>query len=514
MPFLVTPQSLHIGVIGAGTMGSGIALSALYQAIPVTLYDVDAPTLERAHAYLEKFLTRKGKQAHLQSLTRTQDFSALAACNLVIEAAPEKLELKRDLFAQLDALCPPPAILATNTSTLSVTAIAAACQHPQRVVGMHFFNPAPVLPLVEVVRGAQTDEESLQTALRTAELLQKTPVVARDRPGFIVNRVARPFYGEALRLLGEGAASHEVIDQVMKSAGFRMGPFELMDLIGIDINFAAMRSMWEQTWGEARYRPHPIQRQMVAQGHLGRKTGRGFYTYPSEQATPPAPRRVSRPIRLGFTPGTRGVQDWLRGCGCALQTEPIPWVPAAFLACEDTYTLREMTAQWDAALPPEAPIFIPAATTTLYQAIPWVQHPQRLVGYDNLFAGAGKALTLAKHAGSDPAVLQTAENIVRSMEREPVWVEDTPALVLPRIIAMLANEAAFAVQEGVASPQEIDLAMRLGVNYPKGPLAWAAEIGHARILAVLDHLWNEYREERYRACIWLRKAAARTTDDG
>lgn len=271
-----------IGIIGAGTMGSGIALTALYAGGVVYLQDMILETLESAGRYIQKFLDKKGMGERAANLHLVERLDALAPAQVIIEAASERLEVKQEIFRQLDAICPPPAILASNTSTLSVTAIAAATEHPGRVAGMHFFNPAPVLPLVEVVRAAQTSQATIQTLVDVTTALGKTPVVTGDTPGFIVNRVARPFYGEALRLLGEGVADVDVIDRIVEGGGFKMGPFKLMDLIGIDINAGAMRSMYEQTFGEPRYKPHWIQMQKLAEGALGRKTGKGFYKYDEE----------------------------------------------------------------------------------------------------------------------------------------------------------------------------------------------------------------------------------------
>jgi len=277
-----------IAVVGAGTMGAGIALTALFAGHELILQDTLSKSLENAHTYIEKFLKKKEQDDRIQSIQFTEDLADLAKAEIVIEAAPENLQLKQDLFRQLDELCPPPAILASNTSTLSVTAIAAATQHPERVAGMHFFNPAPVLPLVEIVSAAQSSQETIDELVALAEFWGKVPVLTDDTPGFIVNRVARPFYGEALRLLGERVASHSAIDHIVESgAGFRMGPFRLMDLIGIDINAGAMRSMYEQSFGESRYRPHWIQMQKLAEGALGRKTGRGFYEYSKDAIEEP-----------------------------------------------------------------------------------------------------------------------------------------------------------------------------------------------------------------------------------
>jgi 3-hydroxybutyryl-CoA dehydrogenase len=283
-----------IGILGSGTMGSGIAQLCAQQGYEAQLYDIDQSLLDNALRRIEAGLQKaveKGKLAAEQvplvlgRLTVHTQLSDLAGCDVVIEAIPEDLALKQDIFKQLDSLCKPETILASNTSSLSITALGGATKRPQQVAGLHFFNPVPVMKLVEVIRGQRTSDETMNALTGFAESLGKTAVIAKDTPGFIVNRVARPFYGEALKMLGEHGSNPDMlktIDTVMREAGgFKMGPFELMDLIGIDVNFAVTQSVWSAYFQLSRYRPHPIQQRMVHAGLLGRKTGEGFYQYES-----------------------------------------------------------------------------------------------------------------------------------------------------------------------------------------------------------------------------------------
>jgi 3-hydroxybutyryl-CoA dehydrogenase len=392
----------RVGVVGAGTMGAGIAQIVALGGYETYLYEIDQEALDRG---LEQLRTgmRRGIERGRWTESAAEDALArlkgdtlielLRDCELVIEAAPEDLELKRNLFDRLATVCGDEAVLATNTSSLSVTAIASPVSRPERIVGMHFFNPPALMQLVEIVAGEESGEPALQLATEVAEGMGRTPIRARDSVGFVANRCVRPFFLESLRMLSERLASHDEIDRIVRlGAGLRMGPFELMDLIGIDVNFAVALSFWEQSFGEPRWRPNPIHKRMVAAGRLGRKTGRGFYAYAKE--TPHRPR--------------------------------------------------------------------------------------------------------------DPDV--TVERpILEEDELESVAGALAPA-VLTRLGATIANEACFALGEGVATAGDINTAMRLGYNWPIGPLEWGERLGWSRVLGLLEEL-RELQGEAYRPAPLLREAA-------
>jgi len=412
---------LRVGVVGAGTMGAGIAQVAAASGCAVSLYDVSVASAERGRARIAESLERQvargrltaeERDAALGRLTVVTDLAALADATLVIEAATEQLTLKRELFAALEGVCAPTAILASNTSSLSIGEIARDLAHPERVVGLHFFNPAPAQELVEVIGGARTAPETITRAANFARQLGKTPVRALDTPGFIVNRVARPFGGEALRLVAEGVATPAEIDRIVRAAGFPMGPCELADLVGLDVSLAVTQALYEQTFGESRFRPHPWQARMVAAGTLGRKTGQGFYRYEGgERVADARPSPFSEVVALTrranvLIAGQGDAVDDLalalhaRGLGVSTYSteESAPLVNAGIprasrlrdvlmtttVAIEATLGPRELKrAYWfelDEALPPQIPILSLALGHGATELGSWSSRPQRVLG--------------------------------------------------------------------------------------------------------------------------------------
>jgi len=503
----------RIGVLGAGAMGSGIALAALYADHEVTLTDISAEALDRAQLYIEGHLSAKGLSERAKQLKISPELGAMAGSEVVIEAALERLDLKQELFAQLDHICPTPAVLATNTSTLSVTAIAAGSSSPERVAGMHFFNPAPAMKLVEIAQGASTSQETVDLLVQLAESMGKTPVVTGDSPGFIVNRVARPFYGEALRLLSEGVAAFDEIDLLLTlGAGFRMGPFELMDLIGLDVNLASATSMYESTYGESRYRPHWLQRQMVESGTLGRKSGAGFYEYDGDEKrwTPPLVPEIGQ--ESGYVLVSDG--SWAPDLGKLLgqagytMSETHGDLPLAAVVVNGREEgVVDVVRRYDRGLAPNIPILCQTADIDLSEIQQGSKYPERIVGFDGLFLATGKASTLVEGWNLADEIRVAVTDLLSALGKLPIWVQESPGLVLPRIWCCLANDAAFAVGEGVAKPAAVDAAMELGVNYPTGPLSWAEQLGYEKVASVLDHMAHSYGEERYRVAPWLRRIA-------
>jgi 3-hydroxybutyryl-CoA dehydrogenase len=495
-----------LGVVGAGTMGAGIAQLGAAAGMRTLLHDPLPDALdhgaEAARRGLSKWIEKGRTESNAPELLEpVSSLDELAPCELVIEAAPERAELKRDLFGGLSVVCGDDVVLATNTSSIPVTSLASASARPENVVGMHFFNPPPLMPLLEVIRADQTSDETLARAMEVGRAMGKEVIVAADGPGFLVNRCGRPFNGEGLRLLQERVATHDQIDRICRlGGGFRMGPFELMDLVGIDVGFEVAKSFDELSFGEPRWRPNPIQARMVAAGRLGRKTGRGYYeyaddgTYREEDPEPPsAGGGDGTPLALlGDGPLAEGLRDLARSAGYELREGG----PAELVVDAGTAPGE--------SLPGGAPLIVLCAATSLVE-----RGEPGAVGFHLLPPlEDAKLVELTRLPTTPEATASAAERFFTRCGFHHEWVGDAPGLVLGRIVAQLVNEAAFAVGEGVGAPEDVDAGLELGLAHPRGPVAWGRAIGFDHVLAQIDGLWDDLRDPRYRAAPVLRRGGA------
>ncbi|GAC1392278.1 MAG: 3-hydroxyacyl-CoA dehydrogenase [Vulcanimicrobiaceae bacterium] len=493
--------------MGAGTMGAGIALAVARSNFEVVLLEVDAGVRQRAQERMRKDAQRLAIEAALERITMVASVEELQGSDLVIEAISEDLGLKRGLFSGLERALGPEVILATNTSSLSVAEIAQGMNVPGRFIGLHFFNPATLMQLVEIVRTDATDPAVTAVARAFVESLGKTAVEAADTPGFIVNRVARPYYLQALHALERGVAPAEDLDALARGAGFRMGPFELMDLIGLDINLATTQSIYERT-GAERLAPVGTQLRMVGEGKLGRKTGAGFYSYANGSAAkkvaleaPVAPPFNEDEVItvLGFGDLADQIvellsQHYTHVLQVAMDDqldELSDETTILFDIGDGTSDRGEILSQLDRALPADTVIYADAYATPLGKLSRKLSHPERFVGYGIVGSFDSQQIVeiVDLELMSDDA-LGLAEELFAALQKHVILVADSPGLFLGRAIASIVNEAVYAVQEEVASADDVDIAMRLGTNYPLGPIAWGREIGGARVARILLDLAN------------------------
>jgi len=484
-------------VVGAGVMGMGIAQVAAQAGHHVFLFDQRQGAASQAQQSIAETLNKlvaKGKltesraQETLQRLEPIQALEEAKKASLVVEAIVEKLDAKVALFKTLEAVLSPEAILATNTSSISVTAIAAPLQHPERVVGMHFFNPVPLMALVEVVSGLHTSPQVAQTVEQLASAWGKVAVHARSTPGFIVNRIARPYYAEALMLLQEQAAQPHVLDALLRSAGFRMGPCELMDLIGHDTNFSVTQSVFEAYFYDRRFTPSGVQKELVDGGLLGRKTGRGFYTYPQgapelTQVHTPFDHLPERIVLHGMGP------------------EIVLWSQALAQHLPQVTVEHQPQSDWVGLALPHGCIQLTDGRTA-YQ----VAQDSGQANVSIIDECPTKDHALAYASTGQAAWVRDTEAVLCALGYSPYPVADTPGLVVARTLAMMVNEAADAVLQGVCSVEGADAAMKLGVNYPAGPFEWLHRMGVDRVVRLIESLDRVYRGERYRVSPWLLKA--------
>jgi 3-hydroxybutyryl-CoA dehydrogenase len=508
----MTMQALHsaltkgsiVAVVGSGAMGSGIAQVAASAGHEVLLFDTRLEAADKAIAGIGATyakLVEKGRMsaddagAARMRLKRIATLQEASQAALVVEAIVENLDAKRALFTELEGIIKDDCILATNTSSISVTAIAAPLRRPERLVGMHFFNPVPLMALVEVVEGIATDSQVAGTVYATAEAWGKNPVHAKSTPGFIVNRVARPYYAEALRLLLEQAADPATLDAVMRDCGgFRMGPFELMDLIGHDVNFSVTNSVYNAYFGDPRFTPSILQQELVNAGFLGRKTGRGFYRYgdgvekPAAQEEAPQPRPESVALIGSESDYLAPLAARITAAGFDMAREETLDATPGFLCQGAAVYLTD------------------GRTATERAAEGW--HDDTVV-YDLLLDVAGATrIALARADQCSDEAYQAVVGMFQAAGLKVTRLDDVPGMLVMRTVAMLANEAADAVNQGVCSAGAVDIAMQKGVNYPRGPLAWADSVGLQQVVTVLSNLAATYGEDRYRVSPLLRRKLA------
>jgi 3-hydroxybutyryl-CoA dehydrogenase len=485
-----------VAVVGTGTMGQGIAQVALVAGHPVRLYDA-APGRARAAAeaigarldrLVEKDrLTGADRDAARTRLSPAESLAELADSHLVVEAVLERLDVKQQLLRELEEIVTDDCLLATNTSSLSVTAIGGALRNPGRFVGLHFFNPAPLLPLVEVVSGFATDVTSATRAYETARAWGKTPVACADTPGFIVNRIARPFYAEAFAVYEAQAADPATIDAVLReSGGFRMGAFELTDLIGQDVNESVTRSVWEAFFQDVRFTPSLAQRRLVESGRHGRKTGRGWYAY-GDDAERPEPHTAEKAQPPAYVVAEGGLGP---------AAELLPLIREAGIQVRED----EEDHGTRLVLPSGGQLALADGQTSV---------EFRDVVYFDLALDYRKATRIALSASQDtqPGTLAEATGLFQALGKDVSVIGDVPGSIVARTVARIIDLAHDAVTKGVATEEDIDTAMRLGVNYPLGPFEWSRKLGKSWAYDVLEELHLRDPSGRYAPSLALYRHA-------
>jgi 3-hydroxybutyryl-CoA dehydrogenase len=489
-----------IAVIGAGAMGQGIAQIAAQAGSQVKLFDKDPSASARARqsvsAQWDK-LVAKGKMdaaaaaACVARLALPATLAELSDCELVIEAIVERLDIKRALFTELESIVSAQAVLVTNTSSLSVTAIAAGLKHPERFAGYHFFNPVPLMKVVEVIRGLKTSADTCERLTQYARQMGHTPVQAQDTPGFIVNHAGRGYGTEALRIVSEGIADFATIDRILKDqAGFKLGPFELMDLTALDVSHPVMESIYHQYYEEPRYRPSVITAQRLAGGLLGKKTGEGFYRY------------------------ANGVAEWPTEAPVPVVNDMPPvWVsPRASRRAELLLLLKSLGATIETGASPSmnaltlvAPLGFDITTVAVVERL----DPARTVGIDMLIDDAQTKRRVLATNPATRADMRDAAHALFSRDGKAVSViRDSGGFVTQRVVAHIVNIASDICQQGVCSPQDLETAVTLGLGYPQGPLAMGNRYGPTNMLEVLFNMQTVYGDARYRPSPWLRRRGA------
>lgn len=490
-------SDLVLGIVGTGAMGRGIAQIAALGGVRVLLLDAREGAAQEARDFVGKMVDRlveKGRvepaaaDAAKNRLQVVGGNAELAPAHVVIEAIVERLEPKQELFRELEGIVKPDTILATNTSSLSVTAIAAGCERPERVAGFHFFNPVPLMKLVEVATAIRTADWVADALVTLAHRMGHTPVVCTDSPGFIVNHAGRGFGTEAVRLLSEGVCETIDIDRVMREvAGFRMGPFELLDLTGLDVSHHVMESIYDQYYQEPRFRPSYITRQRVAAGLFGRKVGSGFYTYednkPQQPSEPPAPQGTDVAIWVSQADAEAGqaLRAVLEQAGVRLDPGAEPGPDSVCLV---------------------TPLGQDATTVALEQGL----DPSRTLAVDTLF-GLDRRRTLMRTPVTTPEAREAAHAALAKDGTPVTVIRDSAGFIAQRVVATIVNIGCDIAQQRIAAPADVDTAVKLGLGYPHGPLGFGDTLGPQRILRILENMQAYYGDPRYRPSPWLKRRA-------
>ncbi|HSV35945.1 MAG TPA: 3-hydroxyacyl-CoA dehydrogenase [Ramlibacter sp.] len=496
----MNPTYNIVGVIGAGAMGRGIAQIAAQAGSTVRLYDTQAQAVAKARDDLFNQwdrLAEKGRmdaaavQACKERLQLADSLQALADCKLVVEAVVERLDVKKSLFGELEGIVAADAVLCTNTSSLSVTAIAAGLKRPQQFAGYHFFNPVPLMKVVEVIAGLKTDSAVCASLADYARQMGHTPVQAQDTPGFIVNHAGRAYGTEALRIVSEGVADFATIDRILKDqAGFKLGPFELMDLTALDVSHPVMESIYRQYYDEPRYRPSVITAQRLAGGMVGKKVGEGFYKYadgkaqlPAEPATPQGDEIP--PVWVSTRAARRAeLYQLLKDLGAKIETGQSPSPQALTIV---------------------APLGFDVTTVSVVERL----DPARTVGIDMLIDDAAtKRRVLATNPATREDMRDAAHALFARDGKAVSVIRDSGGFVTQRVVATIVNIAADICQQRICSPKDLETAVTLGLGYPLGPLAMGDRWGPTNVLEVLFNMQTVYGDPRYRPSPWLRRRGA------
>lgn len=489
---MTAPTAEVIGVVGTGAMGQGIAQVAVQGGLVAVLLDTREGAAQAAKGAIATRLLRlveKGKltqdaaEAAVERLRPATSLGDLAGAGCIVEAVFEDLEVKRRLFKDLEEVVGDDCIIASNTSSIPIASIARVCRKRDRIAGFHFFNPVPLMRLVEIIRTVETSDATVERLDVLGRRMTRTPVVVKDSPGFLVNLGGRAFSTEGLRIAHEGVATPAQIDAIMRDAcGFRMGPFELMDLTGIDVNFPVSGIVYDGYMQDPRLKTSPNHKALFDAGLLGRKTGQGWYAYGDEAPERPSPDHVSDAApaaQVTLVAGDARLEAFCAEIGLA---------PAA-----DDGRMPILAA--------------PVGEDATHTAAGLGLDHTRLVCVDLAFA-TDKRVTLMTAPGADPAVLdRVAAAVVRS-GRKVTAIKDSPGFVAQRLAAMIANLGCYMAEIGLATPSDIDVAMRLGLNYPRGPLELVDHLGAATTLRIMERLHALTGEDRYRPTLWLRRRAA------